>query len=138
MRSRQGWPGSECARLDCLVFGPCQGNYINTLWLLSSAISMTASHASDPMLAPQLLVLGYCFHENELLRLGRYHAYAFLTDIEETALAHTRIAGFLKQGDFMKLRRIGADSLTSPMSQGRVWLQKIVFWFGFTGQIRAF
>lgn len=58
---------------------------------------------SDPMLAPQLLVVGYYFHENKLLRLGKYHVYTFLTDIEEAALGQTRITGFLKHGDFLKL-----------------------------------
>jgi hypothetical protein len=59
---------------------------------------MALSQATDPMLAPQLLVIGYCFYENNLRRLGRYQAYAFLTDIEEAALGQTRIAGFLKHG----------------------------------------
>jgi len=71
-----------------------------------SFLEMAASQASDPMLAPQFLVLGHYFHENALLRLGKYHAYAFLSEIEEHALPYTRIAGFLKHGDFTKVHTL--------------------------------
>ena len=107
------------------------------MWKIPSHVArhqffvMATSDPSHPMLAPQFLVLGYCFHENNLRRLGRYHACAFLTDIEEAALGHTRIAGFLKHGTPMKLLTYWSRlaNFTDVAGQGLGAEDSFLVWF---------